>query len=137
MKGEGILDTSAFILASRLGDPEHLPDTPLITTITLAELSVGPLVASDPRESALRQAHLQQAVSGFEPLPFDSDAANAFGQVAADLRVAGRKVRARAYDALIAAVAVSRNLPIYTVNADDFEGIQRLQVVAVPHPDRQ
>ena len=42
MKGEGILDTSAFILASRLGDPEHLPDTPLITTITLAELSVGP-----------------------------------------------------------------------------------------------
>lgn len=137
MSCEGILDTNTFILASRLEDAKHLPNTPLITTITLAELSVGPLVASDLQERTLRQSRLQQAEADFEPIPFDSAAARAFGQVAADLRESGRKVQARAYDALIAAVAISRNLPIYTVNANDFRGIQRLKVVAVPHPGQE
>jgi tRNA(fMet)-specific endonuclease VapC len=55
--------------------------------------------------------------------------------VASDLRKAGRTTRARAYDALIAAVAVSRQLPVYTVNPRDFEHISGLELVAVPHPD--
>jgi len=55
----------------------------LISTITLAELSVGPLVAASERERAKRQAVLQQAEADFEPLPFDAAAARAFGQVAA------------------------------------------------------
>jgi len=50
---------------------------------------------------------LQQAEADFEPLPFDSDAARAFGQVAASLRRAGRKTSARAYDAMIAAIAIA------------------------------
>ena len=83
-----------------------------------------------------RQLHLQHAESDFEPLPFDEAAARAFGEVAADLRASGGKARARAYDALIAAVAVSRNLPLYTVNASDFLSIRRLRLVPLEHPDR-
>ncbi len=41
----GILDTSTVILLPRIENPTLLPDEPLITAITLAELSVGPLVA--------------------------------------------------------------------------------------------
>lgn len=130
----GILDTSTLILLGRLRDIETLPDEPLITAVTLAELSVGPLVASTDEERSARQAHLQQAEADFEPLPFDAAAARSFGQVAAGLRRAGRKPAARAYDAMIAAIAISNELPVHTCNPRDFTGIEALTVVAVPHP---
>lgn len=128
----GIIDTSVVIALPSLTDPSALPAEPMITTITLAELSVGPLVTDDHEERVRRQALLQQAEADFEPLPFDASAARAFGGVAASLRAAGRKPKARAYDALIAACAISRDLPLYTMNAADFEHIDRLTVVTVP-----
>jgi predicted nucleic acid-binding protein len=109
-----------------------LPDEPLITAITLAELSVGPLIASTDRERAARQAHLQQAEADFDPLPFDAAAARAFGGVAAAVRRSGRKPTARTYDAMIAATALANGLPVFTSNPDDFTGIDGLTVVAVP-----
>jgi predicted nucleic acid-binding protein len=115
-------------------DPEALPEEPLISAVTLAELSVGPLVARSDDERAARQAHLQQAEADFAPLPFDAAAARAFGQVAASLRRAGRKSAARAYDAMIAAVAVANDLPLFTSNPQDFAGIDGLQVIPVPVP---
>ena len=127
-----MLDTSTVIRLSRLRDPGVLPAEALITAVTLAELSVGPLVATDERERSARQAHLQQAEADFDPLPFDVVAARAFGQVAASLRRAGRKPAARAYDAMIAATAIANDLPVYTCNPDDFAGIEGLQVIAVP-----
>jgi predicted nucleic acid-binding protein len=73
-----------------------LPAEPLITAVTLAELAAGPLVADEESERAARQAYLQQAEADFDPLPFDADAARAFGRVAASLRRArgGRRSRA-------------------------------------------
>lgn len=133
----GLLDTSTVILLPRLRDPGGLPDAPLISAITLAELSVGPLVATTDAERAARLAHLQQAEADFEPLPFDADAARAFGQVAASLRRLGRKPSARAYDAMTAAIAIANGLPLYTCNPDDFIGIEGLDVVAVAHPDER
>ena len=130
----GILDTNTVILLPRLTDVGALPQVPTITSITLAELSVGPLVADADEERAARQAHLQQAEADFDPIPFDAAAARAFGRVAADLRAAGRKPSARAYDALIAAIAISVDLPLHTTNPDDFTGIRGLQVLAVPQP---
>lgn len=112
IQGVGILDTNTVILLPRLSNPDSLPDRATITAITLAELSVGPLVAPTLAEQADRQAHLQQAESDFDALPFDQAAARAFGRVASDLRAAGRKTSARAYDALIAAIAVANGLPL-------------------------
>lgn len=131
----GILDTNAVILLPRIADPGTLPERPTITAVTLAELSVGPLVARSDDERAARQAHLQQAEADFDPLPFDDRAARAFGRVAASLRSAGRKPTARAYDALIAATAIANELPIHTTNPADFVGITGLEVIAIPHPD--
>jgi predicted nucleic acid-binding protein len=132
----GILDTSTLIQLGQLDDPRVLPEEPVITTITLAELTVGPLVAHSDAERAARQAHLQQAESDFDPLPFDAAAARAFGRVAASLRQSGRKPAARAYDAMIAATALAHALPVYTCNPDDFTGIDGLEVVPVPLPQR-
>lgn len=131
---QGILDTSTLILLGRIQTTAALPSEPLITAITLAELSVGPLVAVSDGERAARQAHLQQAEALFEPLPFDAAAARSFGQVAASLRRAGRKPTARAYDAMIAAVCLANELPIDTCNPDDFAGIDGLVIIDVPHP---
>lgn len=130
----GILDTSTVILLRRLTDAAALPGEPLITAVTLAELSVGPLVTDDESERVARQAHLQQAEADFEPLAFDAAAARAFGALAASLRRSGRKASARAYDAMIAATAIANDLPIYTCNPTDFDGIEGLKVVEVPVP---
>jgi tRNA(fMet)-specific endonuclease VapC len=132
---QGILDTSTVILLQRLTDASALPDEPAITAVTLAELGVGPLVAVEEGERARRQAHLQQAEADFTPLPFDASAARAFASVAASLRRAGRKTSARAYDAMIAATALANDLPIYTCNPADFNGIDGLEVVPVPSPE--
>jgi tRNA(fMet)-specific endonuclease VapC len=130
-----MLDTSTVILLGRLGDATDLPAEAVISAVTLAELSVGPHVARTTSERAARQAHLQQAESDFEPIPFDAGAARAFGRVAASLRARGRTPAARAHDALIAASAIAEGLPLYTCNPDDFVGIDELDVRAIPHPD--
>ncbi|NJL29755.1 MAG: type II toxin-antitoxin system VapC family toxin [Thermoanaerobaculia bacterium] len=131
-----MLDTSTIILLPQLSDPAVLPEEPLISAVTLAELTVGPLVATDDAERARRLARLQQAEADFEPLPFDAASARAFGRVAASLRQAGRKPAARAFDALIAATALANDLPLFTVNPADFAAIDGLEVIAIPHPDR-
>lgn len=132
---QGVLDTSTVIMLGRLTDPAVLPRRPLITTVTIAELSVGPLVAATAKERAARQLHLQYAEASFTPLPFDVEAARAFGQVAASHHRAGRKTAARAYDAMIAAIAMTNGLPVFTCNPHDFAAIDDLEVVAVPLPD--
>ncbi len=132
----GVLDTSTVVLIDRL-DPESLPGEPVITAVTLAELSVGPLVASDEEERTARQIRLQQVEASFEPLPFDVQAARAFGGVAASLRRSGRKATARAFDAMIAATAIANELPLYTCNQRDFDGIDGLRIEGIPHPDQR
>jgi tRNA(fMet)-specific endonuclease VapC len=128
----GLLDTSAVVMLPLLDSMTDLPEEPVISAITLAELSVGPLVAASESERAARQAHLQQAEADFDPLPFDADAARAFGRVAASLRRSGRKTAARSYDAMIAAIALVHGLPVYTANPDDFAHIEGLAVVGMP-----
>ena len=132
----GVLDTSTVVLLERIEDPTSRPPEPLITAVTVAELSVGPLVASDPGEQATRQIRLQQAEADFDPLPFDAAAARAFGRVAASLHRAGRKTGARSYDAMIAAVAFANDLPLFTRNPADFDYFDGLDLRSVPHPDR-
>lgn len=131
----GVIDTNTVILLEKIIDVSALPQEPMITSVTLAELSVGPLVASNPQEQAIRQLRLQQAESDFHPLPFDAAAARSFGRVSASLRRGGRKSQARAFDAMIAAIAISNNLPLFTCNPTDFENIEDLDLRPIPHPD--
>jgi len=98
----------------------------------MAELAAGPHAASDADERGRRQDRLQRAEAAFDPLPFDSEAARAFGRINAAVTAAGRKARgARAVDLLIAATACASDLPLYTRNGADFEALGDLVDVVV------
>ncbi len=38
---------------------------------------------------------------------------------------------------MIAAIAIANDLPVYTCNPRDFEGVDGLQVIGIPHPDKR
>ncbi len=101
----------------------ELPAAFTITAVTLAELAAGPHAAKDPLERARRQHTLQWAEATFNPLPFDDRAARTYGSIVAAVLAAGRKPQRRAYDLLIAAIALSQGLPLVTRNASDFAGL--------------
>jgi predicted nucleic acid-binding protein len=139
----GLADTNILILRTSI-DPDELPEELAISAITLAELSAGPHeVRSDDEqdlyfessERARRLDILQRAEHEFDPIPFDAEAARAYGRVVAAVLAAGRKPRRRVADLMIAATAVASDLPLYTTNPDDFIGLSRLlAVVRVTRP---
>jgi len=112
----GILDTSVVIDLHTI-DAELFPIEVSVTAITMAELAAGPHATTDLSERARRQDRLQRAEAVFDPLPFDNAAARAYGRIYAAVLTGGREARrARAVDLLIAAIACSEQLPLYTRN---------------------
>lgn len=94
----------------------------------LLELVVPPGPDADA-ERARRVAVLQRAESELDPLPFDAEAARSFGRVSAAVTTVGRSARSRTADLMIAAVAMSNDLPLYTTNPNDFAGLAGLLTV--------
>jgi hypothetical protein len=131
----GLIDTSVVIDLGRV-DPADLPSEIAVSAVTLAELTAGPHATDDPDERARRQDRLQRTEATFESLPVDGAVARAYGRVYAAVAGAGRKARGRrAFDLLIAATALAAELPLYTSNPSDFEGLNGLlEVVPVPVP---
>ena len=126
---QGLIDTSVVIDLDHI-DAEQLPMELAISALTMAELAAGSHATADVGERARRQDRLQRAEASFDPLPFDSDSARAYGRVyAAIIATGGRARGARAVDLLIAATAVAANLPLYTRNVDDFRGLEHLLTI--------
>jgi predicted nucleic acid-binding protein len=131
---QGLLDTNIVIFLARLS-AAHLPDDMVISSVTLAELSAGPHHTDDPVERAKRTSILQHAEATFDPLPFDAEAARAYGLIAAAVLASGRKPRSRLADLMLAAIARANQLPLYTTNPADFPGLDDLiTVIPVPRP---
>jgi predicted nucleic acid-binding protein len=127
----GVLDTSVVIDLDEL-DPAVLPIEVAVSAITMAELAAGPHATHDSDERGRRQDRLQRAEAAFDPLPFDGDAARAYGRILAAVVASGRKAcGARAVDLLIAATALAAELPIYTRNGEDFQPLGDLADVIV------
>jgi predicted nucleic acid-binding protein len=127
----GLLDTSVVVDHDRI-DPEQLPAEAAISAITLAELAAGPHATDDEDERARRQDRLQWAAATWDPLPFDAAASRAYGRVFAAVRSAGRSHRTRFADLLIASTALANELPLYTRNAADLGGLERVvRIVAI------
>jgi len=124
----GLLDTSVLIDIGAL-DPESLPDESSIAAITLAELAAGPHATTNREERARRQDRLQWAAATWDPLPFDADAARMYGRIFAATRTAGRSIRPRLADLLIASIAAANDLPLYTRNPADFAGLESLVTI--------
>jgi toxin FitB len=123
----GLLDTS--ILIAREENPRVEPSLPqelAISVATLAELHFGVLVAKDDetRQHRLRRLGIIEAT--FQPIPIDAHIARAFATVAHAVKAAGRQPRARTMDLWIAATALALQIPLYTRNLEDFEGLQSL-----------
>ena len=127
----GLLDTSVVIDLDRL-DPSRLPREVAVSAITMAELAAGPHATSDPDERGRRQDRLQRAEATFDALPFDGEAARAYGRVFSAVTAAGRNARgARAVDLLIAATALAAGLPVYTRNGSDFQALDDLLKIVI------
>jgi len=122
---KGLLDTSVVIDHDVI-DSALLPDESAISAVTLAELSAGPYATQDTDERARRQDRLQWAISTWDPLPFDAEAARAYGRMFAAARTAGPTSRARLADLLIASTAAANSLPLYTRNPSDFDALKSI-----------
>jgi predicted nucleic acid-binding protein len=122
----GLIDTSVLLDLERI-DRALLPEELAISAVTLAELAAGPHATDDTGERARRQERLQRVEATFDPLPLDASVARAFGRVYAAVTATGRKARGRrALDLLIAATALTADLPLYTRDAADFRGLTEL-----------
>jgi predicted nucleic acid-binding protein len=122
---QGLLDTSV-VIDHDLIDAARLPDESAISAITLAELAAGPHATQNSDERARRQDRLQWAISIWDPLPFDAEAARAYGRMFAAARAAGQSSRARLADLLIASTAAANGLALYTRNPVDFDALKSL-----------
>ena len=133
----GLIDTNIVVHLAAL-DPPLLPDEMVVSAVTLAELSAGPHHTDDAAERARRTSVLQHTEATFDPLPFDAEAARTYGVICAAVLAVGRTPRRRVADLMIASIAASNRLPLYTTNPDDFVGLDQLvQIVAVPRPVRR
>lgn len=93
------------------------------TTVTQGEVLHGiRLLADGKRRRGLWDAAEQIFAEDFagQVLSFDSDAADAYADIAASRRLAGKPISE--FDAMIAAMARSRGAVLATRNAKDFEG---------------
>jgi predicted nucleic acid-binding protein len=122
---KGLLDTSV-VIDHDLIDAALLPDESAISAVTLAELAAGPHATQDTDERARRQDRLQWTISTWDPLPFDAEAARAYGRMFAAARAAGQSSRARLADLLIASTAAANSLPVYTRNPSDFDALKSI-----------
>ena len=140
---QGLLDTNILILR-RWIDVAELPNEMAISAVTLAELSAGlhqvrPNSEHDTydehAERARRLDVVQRAEHEFDPIPFGVEAARTYGRVTAAVASAGGKPRRRIADQMIAATAIAENLPLFTTNPDDFNGLLGLlTLVPVTRP---
>ena len=121
-RDRGVLDTSVVIDLPVIPD-QTLPASSTVTAVTLAELSAGIHTTNDPAERAARAERLQYVEATLDALPFDSASARSYGRLVALSIAFGRNPGPRRLDLMIAATAVANDLPLYTRNARDFEGL--------------
>ena len=117
-----LLDTSV-VIANNV--PELAGDL-AISSVTLAEMHFGVLVARQEKVRAERLRRLSVLQRSFDPIPVDEAVARSYGQLAAAVVRHGRQPRARVLDLLIAATAHAHGACLYTRNPDDLRGTEEL-----------
>ncbi|HZI90975.1 MAG TPA: PIN domain-containing protein [Thermoleophilaceae bacterium] len=122
-----MLDTSVFVAREQERPLGGLPAEGRLSVVTLAELRIGVLVASEPSVRAQRMRTLSE-VEALEALPVDDDVAREFAEIVAAARQ--RQRRPKILDSLIAATARALDVPVFTQDAD-FDEIPGVQVVRV------
>jgi predicted nucleic acid-binding protein len=129
-----LLDTCVVIRLERYDLGDLASATPFLSAVTIAELAFG-LDTDDPVERFARTERFYTARDQFEVVPFDTKAAELYGQMAALVRRMGRSPRPRRMDLQIAATAAAHEMPVLTSNVKDFQGIERLVEVVPVYPN--
>lgn len=117
MTRSGLLDTSVFI-ARESGRPlGELPEHVAVSVVTIGELQLGVLSASDETTRARRADTLALARSA-DPIPISEAVMGSWARLVTDCRTAGIQRTVKLIDALIAATAVEHGLPVVTQDSD-------------------
>lgn len=114
--GAGLLDTSVFIATESGRQLDPLPDRVAISVVTIGELQLGVLAASDA-EARRRRADTLALARGADPIPISESVIGAWAQIVWDCRRAGIQRAVKLMDTLIAATAVEHGLPVVTQDA--------------------
>lgn len=130
--GRAVVDTSVLI-ASESGcaiDESGLPEDPVVSVVTLAELQAGVLAAADSDSRARRLATLDR-YSMIEVIDVTEAVAAEWARLRVHLAEEGRRLNVN--DLWIAASAVAHRLPIVTQDddLDSLDGVRGLVVVKV------
>lgn len=113
----GLLDTSVFIARETRRPLGELPEHVAVSVVTIGELQLGVLVAPDDATRARRADTLALARTA-DPIPISEAVMVAWARLVADCREAGAQRTIKLTDALIAATAIDRGLPVVTQDED-------------------
>ena len=117
----GLLDTSVFIAREDGRSLGELPDRVALSVITIGELQLGVLNATDD-DTRARRADTLSLARAADPIPVSEAVMVTWARLVADCRAATIHRAVKLTDALIAATAVEHGLPVVTQD-DDFERI--------------
>jgi predicted nucleic acid-binding protein len=113
----GLLDTSVFIAREVERPLDELPTRVRVSVVTIGELELGVLSASDTASRARRGDTLALAKTA-EPVPISESVMGAWARLVADCRAAGIQRAVKLTDAIIAATAIDLGLPVVTQDGD-------------------
>jgi predicted nucleic acid-binding protein len=122
----GLLDTSVFIAHEVGRTLGRLPSQVTVSVVTIGELELGVLSATDGAVRARRGDTLSLAKT-IDPVPVSESIMGEWARLVFACREAGITRTVRLTDALIAATAIDLGLPVVT-QEDDFDRI------ALVHP---
>jgi predicted nucleic acid-binding protein len=123
-----IADTSIFIAKETGRELGELPEEVAVSVVTVAELELGVLRASDEDARAIRLSTLARVRATYPLLPVDPEVASCFARIASAELARGRRLRR--HDTWIAATAMRHGAAVLTQDSDftSFEDIAVLRV---------
>jgi predicted nucleic acid-binding protein len=125
---KAVADTSIFIAQETGRELGRLPEKIAVSVITVAELELGVLRATDPADRARRLSTLSRVQSLYPLLPVGPEIASRFARIAAAERSQGRRLRR--HDTWIAATAAHHGAAVLTQDAD-FSSFDEVNVIRV------
>jgi predicted nucleic acid-binding protein len=123
---KAIADTSIFIAQETGRELGDLPAKIAVSVITVAELELGVLRATDAESRARRLSTLSRVQSTYPLLQIGPEVASCFARIAATQRSCGRRLRR--HDTWIAATAMKHGAAVLTQDSD-FSSFDDVDVV--------
>lgn len=125
---KAVADTSVFIAQEAGRELGDLPERIAVSVITVAELELGVLRATDPGDRARRLSTLSRVQSLYPLLPVGPEIASWFARIEAAERARVRSLRR--HDTWIAATAAHHGAAVLTQDAD-FSSFDEIEVIRV------